>query len=264
MSGQQHDAVGSSSLPDQRPLTGKVALVTGASRGLGRAIALALADAGADVAVNYRVSAALAQAVADSAEGRGVRALAVQADVSQEEPVARMLDAVLSAFGRLDVLVNNAGIMSERSLDAMSVEEWDRTMAVNVRGVYLCCRAASPHLQPGARVVNVASQLAHSGAADLTHYCASKGAVLQFTRALAREWGPRGILVNAVAPGPMLTDLTLPYATSDWLAKKSANLALGRFGTPEEVARTVVFLCGDGGTLYTGQSFNPNAGGVMV
>lgn len=138
-------------------------------------------------------------------------------------------------------------------------------MATNVRGAFLCARAASPLLPRGGRVINLASQLSHNGAAELTHYCASKGAVLLFTRALAREWGHRGITVNAVAPGPLLTDLTRPYAGDpNWIAMKTANLALGRMGTPEEVAQTVVFLCTDAAAMYTGQSFNPNGGGAMV
>ncbi|MGH2352290.1 MAG: 3-oxoacyl-ACP reductase family protein [Chloroflexota bacterium] len=249
---------------EPQPLHGKVALVTGGSRGIGRAIVDALAAAGAQVVVNYRVARDAAEAVAAGARSLGVRAVAVQADVSDAAAVERMFDGVRDAFGRLDVLVNNAGVMTQFRLEELTVKEWDRTIATNLRGVFLCCRAASPLLPRGGRVINVASQLAHAGAAELTHYCASKGAALLFTRALAREWGPRGITVNALAPGPMLTDLTRPYASPAWVAMKTANLALGRLGTPEDVAQTVLFLCSDAAALYTGQSLNPNGGGAMV
>jgi 3-oxoacyl-[acyl-carrier protein] reductase len=242
-----------------------VALVTGASRGIGRAIAEALAAAGASVVVNYRVSHAAAEEVAARAGAHGGRALAVQADVTDEAAVAGMFATVRGAFGRLDILVNNAGVMSQILIEDLTLAEWERTMATNVRGAFLCARAASPLLPRGGRVVNLASQLSHNGAAELTHYCASKGAVLLFTRALAREWGHREITVNAVAPGPMLTDLTRPYAGDPgWTEMKTANLALRRMGTPEAVAKTVVFLCTDAAAMYTGQSFNPNGGGAMV
>ncbi|MBI3971083.1 MAG: 3-oxoacyl-ACP reductase FabG [Chloroflexi bacterium] len=248
----------------RQPLRGKIALVTGGSRGIGRAIVLALAAAGADVVVNYRVSREMAEAVAACAARDGVRALPFQADVTDEAAVQRLFAMVGETFGRLDVLVNNAGVMTQFRLEEVTAAEWDRTIATNLRGVFLCCRAASALLPRGGRVINIASQLAHAGAAELTHYCASKGAVLLFTRALAREWGPRGITVNAVAPGPVLTDLTRPYADEAWIAMKTADLALGRMGTPEEVAQTVVFLCTTAAALYTGQSLNPNGGGAMM
>lgn len=252
-------------MSEWRQLAGKVALVTGGSRGIGRAIVEALAAAGADVVVNYRVSREAADEVAAEARECGVRALVVQADVRDEAAVSEMFGVVKEQFGRLDVLVNNAGVMSQVRLEELTTKEWDRTIETNLRGVFLCCRAASPLFSRGGRVINVASQLAHAGAAELTHYSASKGAVLLFSRSLAREWGPRGITVNALAPGPMPTDLTREYARDpDWVAMKTAHLALGRMGTPAEVAQTVVFLCSEAAALYTGQSFNPNGGGAMV
>lgn len=244
-------------------MTQRAILVTGSSRGLGRAIAMRFAAAGDRVAVHHRDSAPLAEQLAGALPGDGH--VVVRADLADPAAVRAMVDEAADRLGGLDVLVNNAGVMSQVRLEELTVEEWDRTLETNVRGVFLCCRAASPLLSRGGRVINVASQLAHTGAAELTHYAASKGAVLQFSRALAREWGPRGITVNVLAPGPILTDLTRAYAEDPaWVEMKTANLALGRMGTPEEVAQTVVFLCSEAAALYTGQSFNPNGGGAMV
>jgi 3-oxoacyl-[acyl-carrier protein] reductase len=170
-----------------------------------------------------------------------------------------------AGLGRLDIVVNNAGIMTETPLLDLSVEEWRRTLDVNLTGCFLVTRAAVPHLTAagGGAVVNIASQLAYRGGVGLAHYSAAKAGIIGFTRAAARELAPRGIRVNAVAPGPIETAMTAPYATPEWLQAKLAGGLIGRLGKPDEVAATVAFLVSDSALLYLGQTLSPNGGGVM-
>ncbi len=246
-------------------LDGKTAVVTGGGRGLGRAIALALADAGADVWISYRASALAARVAVAEIEALGRRAGAVRADVSREDEVAHLVEAVLRESGGVDCWVNNAGVLSEVPLTEMATAVWDETIAINLRSVFLCTRAILPSmLEHGSgSVINVSSQLGIKGAANCAHYAAAKGAILAFTRSVAKEVGARGVRVNAIAPGPLRSPMTDPLATPEWVAAKLSSQVLPRFGEVEEVAATVVFLASDAASLYIGQTLSPNAGGVM-
>jgi 3-oxoacyl-[acyl-carrier protein] reductase len=244
-------------------LDGKIALVTGASRGIGRGIAEALAQEGAKVAVNYFGSPEAANEVVEGIIASGGDALAVQADVSDEQDVTRMINQILDRWGRIDVLVNNAGILTQSHLAEMPTTMWDEMMRVNLRSAFLVTRAVLPGMlaRKQGRIIYVASQLGLKGAPDLVHYSAAKAALIGMTRALAREVAPH-IQVNAIAPGPIETDMVAGI-TDDWKAMKMAELPLARFGQVREVAPTAVFLASDDGAYYTGQVLGPNGGDVM-
>jgi 3-oxoacyl-[acyl-carrier protein] reductase len=176
-----------------------------------------------------------------------------------------MVEAVHRAFGHIDILVNNAGIFTQALVEHLSVTDWDRVLAVNLRGTFLCARFVLPYMldQRWGRIINIASQLAYIGGQEVAHYSASKGGVIAFTKALAREVATRNVLVNAIAPGPILTDL-LASETEEWKAAKLAELPIGRFGEVREVAPTAVFLASDDATYYVGQTLGPNGGDVML
>jgi len=246
-------------------LDGQVAVVTGGGQGLGRAIALALARAGADVWINHRAKEEQAAAVVAELRALGRRADSVRADVTDAEQVTRLVDTVLGEAGRIDVWVNNAGILNEVPVVEMPIETWDEMIAVNLRSVFLCTRAVLPGMlaRGGGSIVNVASQIGFRGGANSAHYAAAKGGVLSFTRSVAREVGTRGVRVNAIAPGPLRSPMTDPYATPEWVAAKLANQLLPRLGEVDEVAASVVFLASPAASLYFGQTLLPNAGGVM-
>ncbi|NKE37397.1 3-oxoacyl-ACP reductase FabG [Natronococcus sp. JC468] len=244
-------------------LEGKSALVTGASRGIGRGIAEAFGREGAAVAVNYRSNEDGAAETVEAIESEGGTAVSVQADVSDEDSVRRLVETVEEEFDGIDVLVNNAGVLEPSTLDEMDVETWDRTVSVDLRGTFLVTRfAIEGMLERGdGRVINVASQLGIKGAPELTHYSAAKGGVISFTRALAREVAP-DVRVNAIAPGPIETDM-LEDTTEEWRENKEAEVPLGRMGTVDDVAPTAVLLAGDGGDYYTGQTLSPDGGDAM-
>jgi 3-oxoacyl-[acyl-carrier protein] reductase len=250
---------------DAFQLAGRSALVTGGGRGLGRAIAVALADAGADVWISYRESAAAAQSVVDEITARGRRAGAFQADVREEAGAQGLVAATLAAAGQIDILVNNAGILNEVPLVEMTTAIWDDTSATNLRSVFLCTREVLPGMvaRQSGSIIYVASQLGLKGGANCAHYAASKGAILAFTKSVAREVGSQGIRVNAIAPGPLVSPMTDDLATPEWVANKLQSQILPRMGTVEEVAASVVFLASDAASLYLGQTLSPNAGGVM-
>jgi len=247
-------------------LAGKAALVTGAGGDIGRAIARALAQAGADVAAHDRVRDDRLVGTAEVVTQAGRKAVAVSGDVANPDEVVAFVADAAAALGRLDIVVNNAGIMTETPLLDLSIEEWRQTIDVNLTGCFLVTQAAVPYLAAagGGAVVNIASQLAYRGGVGLAHYSAAKAGIIGFTRAAARELSPRGIRVNAVAPGPIETAMTAPYATPEWLQAKLAGSLIGRLGQPDEVAATVAFLVSDSALLYLGQTLSPNGGGVMT
>lgn len=249
----------------QRELENQVALVTGASRGIGRACAERLAAAGAHVVVNYHANPDEAEALCASLETLyGVQTLCLQADVGVLKDVEALFAAVQSHFGRLDILVNNAGITRDQLLLRLKPEDWDAVLATNLTGVFHCCKAAARMMlrQKSGRIVNMASVVGHTGNAGQTHYAASKAGVLGFTKSLALELASRGIAVNAVAPGYIDSEMTavLPEALRENQAKK---IPWGRFGTCEEVAEVVLFLSSERSRYLTGQTLNVDGGLVM-
>lgn len=247
-----------------RPLAGEVALVTGATGALGAAICRDLARAGADVAVHHLDLPDEASALAEELAGHGVRTTTVAADVTSWEQVAAAVDAVATRLGTITVLVNNAGFMEPRRIVDSGVDDWRRTLGVDLDGVFVVTRHVLPGMLAGhGRIVNVSSQLAFKGAVDYVAYATAKAGVLGFTKALARETGPR-VRVNAIAPGPIDTPMVQPYATREWVHERTRDSVVGRLGVPEEIGPAVVFLAGPGAELLHGQTLHLNGGGVMA
>jgi 3-oxoacyl-[acyl-carrier protein] reductase len=246
------------------PERSRVALVTGAGSGIGRAIAEKLAIDGERVVVNDLKPETADEVVARIKESGG-RAAAAPGDVSDPEAVERIIATVREAYGSPEILVNNAGFLQQKRFVDLTVEDFDRMIAVHLRGTFLCTRALLPEMlsRGGGIVVNVASQLGQIGGIELCHYSAAKAGIIGLTKALAREVSAQGVRVNAVAPGPINTELILGLS-EEWQRAKAAELPLGRFGEPAEVAETVAFLVSDGATLYVGQTLGPNSGDVML
>lgn len=240
------------------------AIVTGAGAGIGKSIAMRLASEGAYVVVNDLNFDAAEQAAAAIASAGGT-ALAVQGDVSNEIDVDRAYTACEEAWGSATLAVNNAGIVTQSRFADMRVEDFDRMIAVHLRGCFLCCRRAiGPMLNECAgNIINIASQLGQIGGVELAHYSAAKAGIIGLTKSMAREVSKNGVRVNAVAPGPINTDLVLALS-DDWRAAKAAELPLGNFGVPEDVAATVAFLASEDSKLYVGQTLGPNSGDVML
>jgi NAD(P)-dependent dehydrogenase (short-subunit alcohol dehydrogenase family) len=246
-------------------LAGQVALVTGAASGIGAGISVAFASEGADVILVDLAEPSAAASVLAAVRDQGREALYVQADVSDEDSVRAMAQAALARFGRVDILVNNAGIFTQSLLEDMPVADWDRVLAVNLRGTFLCSRALlGQMLERGSgRIINIASQLGQIGGSEVAHYSASKAGVIGLTKALAREVAHRGVLVNAIAPGPIVTPL-LDSETEEWRSAKLAELPMRRFGRVDEVTPTAVMLASADGSYYAGQTLGPNGGDVML
>lgn len=245
-------------------LDGKVALVTGASRGIGRAIAVALAKAGASVAVNYAGNAAAAEETLKMIEDAGSKGMMVKADVADGTQVDAMVKSVAAEFGQIDILVNNAGITRDGLLMRMKDEDWDKVIDTNLKGVFYCTKAVSRLMMKKryGRIVNMSSVVGLTGNAGQTNYAAAKSGILGFSKSAARELAARGITVNMVAPGFIATDMTavLPEEVK---TKMEADIPLGRVGTPEDIAETVLFLVSDNASYITGQVINVDGGMVM-
>ena len=244
-------------------LSDRVAIITGASRGIGRAVALALAAEGAKVVVNYASSSDAAQQVVTAITDAGGSAIALQADVSKLEQVDALFNETLEKFGRVDVLVNNAGITRDTLLLRMKPEDWQAVIDLNLTGVFLCTRAVSKLMlkQRSGRIINIASVSGQMGNPGQANYSAAKAGVIGFTKTVAKELASRGITVNAVAPGFIATDMTSELKSEEILK----YIPLGRYGEPEEVAGMVRFLAADSAAAYiTGQVFNVDGGMVMA
>ena len=251
-------------MPD---LAGKAALVTGAQQGIGKAIAVALAREGADVAINFLDDAASAEAVAAAVRAMGRRAELVQGDVAAAGAPARLVEATVAAFGMIDIMVNNAGIFPRVAFLEMTEKDWDSVHSVNLKAGFFCAQSAARWMMAagkGGAIVNLASSAIFGASPRGVHYAASKGGVVSMTRAMAVELAPFGIRVNAIAPG--LTDTAQPRygSTEAELAERAATIPLGRMGQPEDIANVAVFLASGKAAFMTGQTVHANGGAFMT
>lgn len=245
-------------------LAGKAALVTGASRGIGRSIALLLAERGADVAINYAGNTEAAEAVRVQIEALGRRAVLIRADVSDTAACEAMVAETVEKLGRIDILVNNAGITRDGLLMRMKEEDWDAVLTTNLKSVFNCTKAAVKYMMKArsGHIVNISSVVGAMGNAGQANYAAAKAGIVGFTKATAKETAARGITVNAVAPGFIATDMTavLPEKVVENL---KANIPMGRLGVPEDIAKAVAFLVSDEAAYITGQTLHVNGGMLM-
>lgn len=245
-------------------LRGKVALVTGGDSGIGRATAIAFAKEGADVAIAFLEECEDARQTRSAIEACGRKALAVPGDLGEEAACRRLIDEVIARFGRLDVLVNNAGEQHpQQSIADITAKQLERTFRTNFYALFYCVKAALPHLKPGARIINTASVTAYQGSPQLLDYSATKGAIVAFTRSLARALADKEIRVNAVAPGPIWTPLIPSTFSPEHVAEFGADTPLKRPGQPDEVAPCFVFLATEGADYMTGQVLHPNGGRIV-
>ncbi len=244
-------------------LQGKVALVTGAARGIGRAVSLALACRGAAVALNYRASRAEAEHLAQQIQDLGAECLLIQGDVSVKDEARAVIQKVLDEFKRLDILVNNAGITRDKTLRKMMDDDWNHVISVNLNGTYYCTSAAVPIMieQKFGRIINIASYVGQAGNFGQANYAASKGGVIAFTKTAALELAKHNITANAIAPGFTCTEM-LSQIPANILDQIKAKIPLGRLAMPDEIAKAVVFLAADGDYI-TGQQININGGLYM-
>jgi 3-oxoacyl-(acyl-carrier-protein) reductase len=244
-------------------LDGQVAVVTGASRGIGRACAIELARHGADLVLNYIANAEAAESCKAEVEALGVKAVIVQGDVSVAAEAEALIDTATEQFGKVDILVNNAGINRDRTISRLSVEEWDEVISTNLSGMFYCTRAAVPGMRENnyGRIINMSSVIGQMGNLGQSNYGASKAGMVGFTKTAARELARNNITVNAVCPGFITTDMV--NALSDEIQDNlKSQIPLGRFGEPEEIAAVVRFLCTEGG-WFTGAELSPNGGQHM-
>ncbi|MCM3260861.1 SDR family oxidoreductase [Paenibacillus lautus] len=243
-------------------LSGKVAIVTGASRGIGREIAERLAENGAKVVVNYASSPAKAEEVVGLIKQGGGEARAIQADISQVAEIERLFRETIEAYGGIDILVNNAGIMTTKPIAAMTEEDFDQQFAINVKGTYFAIQQAFRHMNSGGRIINFSTSVAGQMFPTYSVYAGTKGAVEQFTRQLAKEFGPKGITINAVAPGPVNTELFTVGKSEEQIAGIVSMNSFGRLGEPDDIAGVVLFLASEESKWITGQTLRVNGGFV--
>ncbi|MCT1402484.1 SDR family oxidoreductase [Paenibacillus sp. p3-SID867] len=245
-----------------KSLSGKVAIVTGASRGIGREIAERLAENGAKVVVNYASSPAKAEEVVSAIKQSGGEARAIQADIRQVAAIERLFGETIEAYGGIDILVNNAGIMTTKPVAAMTEEDFDQQFAINVKGTYFAIQQAFHHMNSGGRIINFSTSVVGQMFPAYSVYAGTKGAVEQFTRQLAKEFGPKGITINAVAPGPINTELFTIGKSEEQITGIANMNAFGRLGEPDDVAGAVLFLAGEESKWITGQTIRVNGGFV--
>ena len=245
-------------------LDGKTAIVTGASRGLGRAIALAFAREGADVLINYASREEQAGEVAAAVERLGRRAILERADVSDATQVQTMVKTALAQFGRVDILVNNAGITMPKGVLETSEADWDRVLAINLKGVFLCCKAVAETMmgQSGGRIINIASTAGQAGILSGPAYCAAKAGVLGLTKCLARAFAPYNVQVNAISPAMIDTEILYWRTPAQW-KETLESIPLKKLGTPDDLAEAAVFLASSGGNFVTGATIDVNGGLYM-
>lgn len=245
-------------------LKNRIAVITGAGRGIGEAISITLAKAGASVVIND-IDLEKAQVVSERARRLGVNSAAIQASVGVYEEVEKMIEKVIRDFGQIDILVNNAGITKPSSIEDMTVKDWNEVINIDLTGVFFCCRFVVPIMKRRkyGRIVNISSVAARTGRiGNGVHYSAAKAGVIGLTMCLAREMGRYGITVNAVAPGPIYTELTATFPKETW-EKLNENLAVGRSGKPEDIANAVLFLASDNAEWITGAVIDVNGGIYM-
>lgn len=244
---------------------GKIVLVTGASRGIGAATAEVFARAGYSVALGYFSSREKAYDLAERLSAQGCDVKCYRADVGDSRGADELVSQVISDFGGLDIVINNAGIAEQKLLQDITDEDWRRMLAVNLDGVFYVCRRAARLMisQKSGRIINISSMWGLVGASTEAHYSAAKGAVIAFTKAIAKELAPSGITANCIAPGVVETDMLADFSAADRAAFVEET-PVGRAGTPLDIARTALFLAGEGGEFYTGQVFSPNGGFLIL
>ena len=241
-------------------MNGKVAIVTGASRGIGRQIAIQLAQAGAKVVVNYSSNREKAEEVVKTIGQAGGEATAIRADVGRVSEIEALFSETLERFGRVDILINNAGIMGNAAIGDVTEEFFDRNYDINVKGTYFACQQAMKHMEAGGTIVNFSTSVAGAMLPTYSVYAATKGAVEQLTRQLAKEFGPKGITINCIAPGQVATELFLSGKSQELIDSYRRMNAFGRLGEPEDIANAIELLVGDKARWITGQTIRVNGG----
>ncbi|WHY22280.1 SDR family oxidoreductase [Paenibacillus sp. G2S3] len=241
-------------------LVGKVALVTGASRGMGREIAENLALHGAKVVVNYASSPSKAEEVVNKIKQKGGEAIAIRADISQVAELEQLFQATLEAYGQIDILVNNAGIMITKPIASITEEDFDKQFAINVKGTFFACQQAAKHMSENGRIINFSTSVTGQMFPTYSIYAGTKGAVEQFTRQLAKEFGRKGITINAVSPGPVNTELFTVGKSAEEIANVGSMNSFGCLGEPEDISSVVLFLASKESQWVTGQTIRVNGG----